>query len=209
MRRTALEEAADQQHRGILAIITGPTGSGKDTVLNKLQLENPHMVKVITTTSRSMRENESEGKPYHFFSREEFERKIEEHAFFEWVEFRGELYGTQKKTLTDALVTGADVIWRIDTRGVKNIKQKVNEMFDRAVFIFLASPVEVLEQRVHRDEGEHGFAKRWNKSLVSWEMDQYEDCDYLVYNEEDTLDRTMHQVKAIMDAKRREIVRKT
>ncbi len=64
------------------------------------------------------------GTPYHFVSREQFEQLIAEGAFFEWVEFRGELYGTQKKTLQDALATGNGVIWRIEAKGVKNIKRK-------------------------------------------------------------------------------------
>ena len=86
-----LEEVAKQKNRGVLLVLTGPSGAGKDTVLSKLQERSPQMIKIVTTTSRAMREKESEGHPYHFVSRDQFEELIAEGAFFEWVEFRGEL----------------------------------------------------------------------------------------------------------------------
>ncbi|MEK7092190.1 MAG: hypothetical protein AAB907_01040, partial [Patescibacteria group bacterium] len=145
------------------------------------------------------------GNPYYFLSREDFERKIVEDAFFEWVEFRGELYGTQKKTLMDALEKGVDVIWRIEAKGVKNIKQKVKQMVDRSVFVFLTAPVEILKNRVMKDEGDQKFTTRWNESLVLWEREQYDDCDYLVFNQQDNLKEAVKQVLSIIEAKRIEI----
>jgi guanylate kinase len=208
MKRPLIEEVADQKNRAVLLILTGPTGSGKDTMLTKIQEADPTSVRIITTTSRPMRENESQGNPYHFVSREEFEQKIGEHELFEWVEFRGEYMGTQRKTLEEALAKGVNVIWRIDTKGVKNIKDKVRAMTDRVVFIFLMSPVEVLKERVRRDEGEEGFTRRWHESLVLWEMEQYDDCDYLVINEEGKLAETVQKVLAVMETKRHEIVKR-
>src|SRR3989338_3018471 len=96
------EEGSLQKTRGVLMVLTGPTASGKDTVFARLQEENPQFVRLITTTSRTPREDESEGNPYHFISRDEFEDKISKHDFFEWVEFREHLYGTEKKTLSEA-----------------------------------------------------------------------------------------------------------
>src|SRR5688572_16004324 len=101
--KTVDQEAESQKKRGVLLVLTGPTGAGKDTVFKKLQEKDPSIIKIITTTSREPRNGESEGNPYYFLTRDEFEKKITEDAFFEWVEFRGELYGTQKKTLMDAL----------------------------------------------------------------------------------------------------------
>jgi guanylate kinase len=196
----------DQKQRGVLLILTGPTGSGKDTVFYKLQERDPRIIKIITTTSRPMRQNERPGDPYHFLSKEVFEKKIGEKAFFEWVEFRGAYMGTQKRTLEEALASGKDVVWRIDTKGVKNIKEKVKAMTNRVVFVFLTAPIGILEQRVLRDEGELGFPHRWNESLVKWEMEQYDDCNYLLVNEEGKLDQTVDNVLSIMQAKRFEIL---
>lgn len=201
------EEAAAQKNRGVLLVLTGPSGAGKDTLFAKLKEKRPSIIKIITTTSRAPRAGESEGNPYHFISREEFEKKIVEDAFFEWVEFRGALNGTQKKTLEDALKKGVDVIWRIDAKGVKNIKEKVKAMVDRSVFVFLTSPVEILKNRVQKDEGEQSV-KRWNESIVLWEREQYDDCDYLVFNEQEKLEEAVMDVLAIMDTKRLEILKK-
>ncbi len=198
------EEVESQEKRGVLLVLTGPTGVGKDTILNELHRQNPSTIKIVTTTSRVMRKDEKEGEPYYFISREEFTKKIEEHAFFEWVEFRGDFKGTQKETLLNALATGKDVLWRIDSRGVKNIKEKVSSMVDRVVFIFLTAPFEILLERVKKDEGED-YLLRWNESIVRWEMEQYDDCDYLVYNKEGALEKTLSDILAIMQAKRLEI----
>lgn len=206
MKHSVDEESADQKKRGVLLVLTGPTGSGKDTLFAKLLEKDPKILKIITTTSREKRVNETEGNPYFFLTREEFEKQISKDAFFEWVEFRGALYGTQKKTLMDALEKGVDVIWRIEAKGVKNIQTKVKAMVPRCVFVFLSSPVEMLEKRVKKDEGE-GFLKRWNESLVTWEREQYDDCDYLVFNEQDDLEVAVDAVLTIMNAKRLEIIK--
>lgn len=199
------DEIADQATRGVLLVLTGPTGAGKDTVFKHLMDKNPSIEKVVTTVSRSKRETESEGHPYYFIDRADFEQKIADGAFFEWVEFRGHLYGTQKETLEKALATGNDVIWHIDAKGVKNIKEKVKEIFPRSVFVFLTAPtVDVLKTRVQNDE-QHMVHHRWNEPLVVWEMEQYDDCDYLVVNEDGNLEKTVGKVEAIIEAKRQEI----
>lgn len=206
MRKTVDQEAVEQKKRGVLLVVTGPTGSGKDTLFAELQKKAPKSIKIITTTSRKPRAGEKEGEPYYFLNREDFEKKIVEDAFFEWVEFRGELYGTQKKTLLDALEKKVDVLWRIEAKGVKNIKEKVKTMVERCAFVFLTAPVSVLQKRVKQDEGEAGFSNRWNESLVTWEREQYDDCDYLVYNEQDNLEKTVSEIMAIMQTKRLEIL---
>lgn len=205
MNKPIEQEIQEQEKRGVLLVLTGPTGAGKDALFQKLQERDPSVSRIITTTSRPMRPTESEGNPYFFIPRDTFEHMIAEHAFFEWVEFRGELYGTQKKTLEEALAKGVDVIWHIDAKGVKNIKEKVKQMVPRSVFVFLAAPeVGTLESRVRKDEGK--VLHRWNPSLVVWEMEQYDDCDYLVVNHDGKLEQTTAQVLAIVEAKRREIL---
>ncbi len=197
------QEIHNQKKRGVLLVLTGPTGAGKDAVLEKLQSKNPSLVRIVTTTSREKRPGESEGKPYHFINRDQFEKKIANGDFFEWVEFRGNLYGTEKKELHEALQNGHDVAWKIEAKGVKNIKQKVKETIPRSVFVYLsANSMQVLEKRVRKAEAEPD--KRWNPSLVSWEMEQFTDSEYLVINEENELEKTVEKVHAIMEAKRLE-----
>ena len=201
------DEIAEQQRRTVLLVLTGPSGAGKDTVIAELVRNNPQMGRVITTTTRQMREGESEGSPYHFISREKFEQLIAEDAFLEWVEFRGELYGTQKQTFLDTMQSGNDVIWKIEMKGVKNMKEKIKKLAPRSVFIFLTGlTVPVLHDRVLKAEGVENIDKRWNEPLVVWEMKQYRDCEYLVINEDEKLDKAIATVQAIMEAKRCELL---
>lgn len=200
-------EILDQSHRSVLLVLTGPTAAGKDSLIAQLVKHDPSIVKVTTTTSRNKREGESEGHPYYFKTREEFERLIAEGAFFEWVEFRGELYGTQKQTLIDALSQGVTVIWKIETKGVKNIQEKIRQMVPRVIFVYLTGEsIEEMKQRVMQSEGEAGAKIRWNESLVIWELKQYTDCDYLVVNKHEKLSEAVADIEALLRAKRLQIL---
>lgn len=205
MKKTIFQEIKEQEKRNVLLLLTGPTGSGKDAIFNSLLKDDPSIIKIITTTSRSMRTNEKEGNPYYFVNREKFEKLISEGAFFEWVEFRGQLYGTQKKTLTNALSKKVDVIWHIEAKGIKNIKNKVKEMVENSAFVYLTTKsIDVLINRVAKDEGDK-IKTRWNESLVKWEMEQYDDCDYLVVNQDGKLSEAIAEIKAIIKTKKLEI----
>lgn len=196
------DEAIEQKKRGVLLVLTGPTGAGKDAVAQKILQSNSQASRITTTTTRGQREGESEGRPYHFVSRQTFEQMIAQDEFFEWVEFRQELYGTTRKEFEQSLSQGYDTIWIIDLKGTKNIKEKVKGLTQRSVFVFLgAESITTLEKRVVKDQNSIA-AKRWNESLATWEMAQFTDCDYLVMNEDGKLESTVAQVQAIMQAKR-------
>lgn len=200
-------EILDQTKRSVLLVLTGPTAAGKDSLIGSLSKHDPSIVKITTTTSRALRPGESEGHPYHFISRDEFERLIAEGAFFEWVEFRGELYGTQEKTLVDALSQGVTVIWKIETKGVKNIQEKIRQMVPRVIFVYLTGEsIEEMKKRVMDIEGEEGARIRWNESLVIWELKQYTDCDYLVVNKHNLLAEAVADIEALLRAKRLQII---
>lgn len=206
MKHSIQEEISEQRNRSVFLILTGPSGAGKDTVLPRLQKELSNVARIVTTTSRPMRPGEEEGNPYHFVTRDEFEKRIANHEFFEWVEFRGNLYGTQKDEIEKALQSNSDVILKIETKGVKNIKDKVREMTKRSVFVFITTnDIKTLEERVKKsDNGDD--KNRWNEALVTWEMEQYDDCDYLLPNENGDLDETVRKIKGIVETKRLEII---
>lgn len=208
MHNSIFEEIKQQKNRGVFLVLTGPTGSGKDALYKVLLDKNPNLERIITTTSREKRSGESEGNPYNFVTREKFEGMIANKEFFEWVEFRGNLNGTPKTQIDNALNSGQDTVWKIEAKGVKNMGKKIKEIAERSIFVYLTAPsIETLHERVKKDEGQ-AVDHRWNESLVIWEMEQYDDCDYLVVNEDGKLEEAAEKVLAIMEAKRLQIVKK-
>lgn len=208
-------EIKKQKKRGVLLVLTGPTAVGKDTIMQLLLKRNFKLVRLVTTTSRPKRHNEIEGTDYYFVERPDFEKLMSEGAFLEWVDYLGHYKGTQMKHLTKALATGHDVIWRIDVRGVKNIKQRVTEMvkdpeFPACIpaFVFLTVPnLDILKSRMEKRATETEQVQQQGLDLAKWEMDQYDDSDYLVVNEEDKEEETAEKIEKIMEGERLKILK--
>ncbi|MFH1244667.1 MAG: guanylate kinase [bacterium] len=200
-------ELARQDGRGVLLVLSGPSGVGKDTIMLKLLEKYPKMGKLVTTNSRPKRDEEKEGFDYHFVNREEFEKLIAEDAFFEWVEYRGHYRGGQKKHVQEALASGKDVIWRIDVRGVMNIREKVKELFPHSVFVLLAvDDLEVLKKRMEERASETREDFDWSIDMAVWEQRQWNHFDYVVRNEDGKLDVAVEAVAKIVEVTRMKVI---
>jgi guanylate kinase len=199
-------ELARAKKRGVLLVLSGPSGVGKDSVMIKLLEKNPNMEKLVTTNSRPKRDDEKNGFDYHFVTREEFEKLIAEEAFFEWVEYRGHYRGGQKKHVQEALDSGKDVIWRIDVRGVMNIKEKVSEMFPHSAFVMLAvTDLDILKKRMEERQSETQAELEWSVDMAMWEQRQWHHFDYVVENKEGKLEETVSDVLRIVEATRMKV----
>lgn len=201
------QELKNQTKRTVLLVISGPTCSGKDSVMKQLLARNQNMCRLVTTNSRPRRKDETDGVDYHFVSKKEFEQLIVQDAFFEWVEYRGDYRGGQKKHVLAVLDSGKDVVWRIDVRGVKNIYEKVKRDIPQAVFIFLAEDLQILKKRMLARGTENARWQNWSLTRAAWELKQYESFDYLVKNEEGHLDKTVAVIEMILEAERRKILK--
>ena len=132
-------------HQGILIVLSGPSGSGKDSMLSMFLRRGNDCYLSISATTRSPRTGEKDGESYHFLSKEEFERKIEEGGFIEYAEYCGNYYGTLKAPVSEALCAGRDVILEIETKGALNVKR----LFPEAVLVFVTAPsMEELRRRL-------------------------------------------------------------
>lgn len=128
-----------------LIIISGPSGVGKDSVINKIKSLDNKISVAISVTTRKMRLGETDGVSYHFLSREEFETKIKNSEFLEYSEYCGNYYGILTKPIEKAINSERKIILKIDIQGAEKIRKIYNDNFS----IFILPPsIEVLKQRI-------------------------------------------------------------
>lgn len=133
-----------------MIIVAAPSGAGKSSFVERLAAENSRLYDIITYTTRAMRYNESQGKPYFFISKQEFEKKIREGFFVEWAQVHTNMYGTSFEQIQLAWAKGKVVIMDIDIQGVVTFKSKYPE----AKTIFILPPsIEELKRRVIKRDG--------------------------------------------------------
>ena len=122
--------------QGMLVVVSGPSGTGKGTVCEKLLAETPELAYSISATTRAPRAGEVDGKNYYFLTREAFEQKIQEGDFLEYANVYGNYYGTPLGKIQERRAAGEDVLLEIDTQGAMNVMQRCPD----GLFIFLLPP---------------------------------------------------------------------
>lgn len=134
--------------RGLLIIMSGPSGVGKGTIREELMKQTDlNLFYSVSMTTRSMRPGEQDGREYYFVSREEFDRNIESGNLLEWAEFVGNRYGTPKDKVEKMRSEGKNVLLEIEVNGTAKVLEKVNG--DDVLSIFILPPsLEVLENRI-------------------------------------------------------------
>lgn len=180
---------------GLLTIVSGPSGVGKDSVLVELHRIYTGAKRCVTTTTRLPRNGEIDGVDYTFISVEEFRKRIAEDGFLEYAEVHGNLYGTPRQWVEEALEKGADVILKIDVQGGLAVKQKMPD----ALMIFITPPsIEELERRLRSrsTESEEQIIKRLENA--QHELEQIPQYNYIVEN--DSLYKAAEDIKAILIA---------
>ena len=179
--------------RGKTFIICGPSGVGKGTVVARLLASDPKLYFSVSATTRPPRPGEVDGKHYHFLSREQFQRWIDEDAFLEHAEFVGNLYGTPKLYVDKAMDQGRDVILDIEIQGAEQVHRRRPE----AIRIYVAPPSWAeLERRLIGRGTEDMEKVRRRLERGKEEFAVARDFDYFVIN--DTVDRAVEELRAIL-----------
>ena len=177
-----------------IAIVTGSSGVGKNTILKVFLDKHPEFKHSVSHTTRKQRPNEVDGVDYYFVSDEEFYRGIENGEFIEWVNFSGNHYGTKKSTVENMLKKTNKLILILETKGAL----KVKKLIPQAKLIFISPPsVEELETRLRGrgTESEESIQKRLG--AIKTEMKDAKKFDYQIVN--DTIDNAVASLEKIFD----------
>lgn len=167
--------------KGRLFIVSGPSGSGKDTVLEKALQSRPDIKVSISCVTRAIRNNEIDGVNYHFISREQFMDMIERGELLEYNEYVGNFYGTPKAPVDLAVAEGRDFILKIDVNGANNVKKIVPD----AVRIFIMPPsLEVLKSRLSGRGSETEETLNNRLCVALEEIKCAAEYDYIVVNDD-------------------------
>lgn len=185
--------------RGLLFILSSPSGAGKSTISRRLLADDPSLSFSISATTRPMRPGEEDGREYHFRTRDEFTSLVEHGGMLEHAEVFGNLYGTPRAPVEEAIEAGRDVIFDVDWQGAQQIDN--SRLREAVVSVFILPPsIGALERRLRArgQDGEDVIAGRMAKSRD--EISHYGSYDYVLIN--DDIDVCTAEVSAILRAER-------
>jgi len=198
-----MEIASAIQRRGLLYVLSSPSGAGKSTIARMLMASDDGVAMSVSATTRPMRPGEVDGRDYHFVSDETFDRMIAEGAFLEWANVFGHRYGTLKSEVMKVIEGGRDVLLDIDWQGTQQLKQVDPDI----VRVFILPPsMEELERRLRErgTDSDEVIANRMSRSAA--EISHWAEYDYVLIN--DDAEHCRKLVHTILKAERLKAARR-
>jgi len=192
------EKGDSVARRGLMLVLSSPSGAGKTTLSRKLLDEDKNVMLSVSVTTRKMRPGEKDGRDYRFINRRQFDALVEKNELLEWAEVFDNYYGTPKKPVMDALAAGRDVLFDIDWQGTQQLGDKApNDL----VSVFVLPPsIPELERRLHKRAQDDYETIHRRMAKAADEMSHWAEYDYVVINRD--LDQAFADVSAILAAER-------
>ena len=189
--------------RGLLILLSGPSGVGKGTVRAAVFANNQFQyVYSVSATTRAQRPGEVDGKDYYFVSREEFESMIQNEDLLEYAEYVGNYYGTPIQKIEENLAAGHDVFLEIEVQGAMKVKERMPE----GIFIFLAPPnLEELESRITGRGTDAAHVIQERMATAKEEIELMQHYDYVVVN--DQVQHAVDKINAIIQSEHLKVER--
>jgi guanylate kinase len=187
------------KRRGLLLVLSSPSGAGKTTISRKLFEEDGKLAMSVSVTTRPKRPGEIDGTHYYFVERAKFDEMVTQGELLEHAIVFGNCYGTPRGPVMQALDSGQDIISDVDWQGTQQLKQNVR---DDVVTIFILPPtIDALKERLQSRAQDSAEVVRTRMAKSSDEMSHWAEYDYVIVN--DDLEKSVGQVKAILDAERK------
>jgi guanylate kinase len=183
--------------RGLLIVISGPSGVGKDTIIQRLLALDRNLKYSVSCTTRAPRAGEIDGENYTFVTRERFKQMVKEGAFLEHAAYNGHLYGTLRERVERARAEGRDIVLKIEVKGAEQVREREPD----GLFIFVVAPsLEELERRQKLRNSETAKDMESRRKIAESEMTYAQHYDHIVINDE--LERTVKEIlELIRDAR--------
>lgn len=185
--------------KGLFILISGPSGTGKTSVIKALCENDTTLAFSISATTRPPRSDETNGVDYHFLDQTEFEDLIRSDGFLEWVKYGEHYYGTLKSTIESTVESGKDLILEIDVHGA----QKIKNLGLRYTSIFLLPPsLASLEKRLRNRKTESDSELQQRLLIARSESDFISGYDYCIVNPDHNVEKAVTQIRHIISAER-------
>jgi guanylate kinase len=184
--------------KGLVFVVSGPSGVGKSTVLRQVLERDPNLVFSVSHTTRSPREGEVEGRDYHFVTAETFRELIDADAFLEWAEYQGRYYGTSRAAVSAPTQQGLDLILEVEVQGAAQLRERLPEA--RTIFVLPPSSLAELERRLRGRASDDDQAIRKRLDRARHEVLEVENYDYAIIN--DDVERAVARLITIIEAAR-------